>query len=83
MTIANDRTTDMENPILKKIADECGLYIDPHNLEVSYKEVEFFGERIVKAVIDEIEKLDYGSNDESDRTIRSVVQGLKEHFKLS
>lgn len=81
MTIVSGRTTDMKNPTLKKIADECGLYIDPHNLEISYKEVEFFGERIVKRAISMIEKQGWPS--EWDEAAHSIIGDIKKEFNLS
>ena len=39
------------NTKIKRLANECGLYIDPTNLEVTYREIEFLCEQVVRECI--------------------------------
>ena len=39
------------NTKIKRLADECSLYIDPTNSEVTYKEIEFLCEQVVRECI--------------------------------
>jgi len=36
-----------KNPVLNKLADECGLIIDPFNYHATLAEIEFFAEQLV------------------------------------
>ena len=37
-----------KNQLLQQIADDCGLVIDPSNLEVTQREIEFFAEKVLE-----------------------------------
>lgn len=39
-----------KNEKLNEIAIDCGLYIDPHNMKVTYAEIEFFVEQVIKNI---------------------------------
>lgn len=36
------------NEKIRQLMDECGTYIDPHNIEVTRKEIEFLCEQVVR-----------------------------------
>jgi len=50
--IFNQKTTfgltPFSKPEYNKIAEECGLYIDGNNLKVTYREIEFFVDQVLK-----------------------------------
>jgi hypothetical protein len=41
----------MNNPAFEQIAEDCGLWIDMTNLEVSYNEISFYSKQIVNECI--------------------------------
>lgn len=57
------------NEKIRQLMDECGTYIDPHNIEVTRKEIEFLCEQIVR----ECAGIAYRSGDDGDCYANSIL----------
>lgn len=44
-------SVNLKNSALDKIADDCGLVVDPHNRHITQVEIEYFGECVVQECI--------------------------------
>jgi hypothetical protein len=76
------------NPELAKIAEECGLVIEPANPTVTDKEIEFFVEQVIGACIDAVNNTSRHSAittydlDVVESTLYHATRAIKERFKL-
>lgn len=67
------------NKRILELMDECGLWIDYDNREVTRKELEFFGEQIVQECLSFAQS--YASQQSDYAAGRgSVAQSIREHF---